>query len=69
MLFDAITAAPLTVIDLHCCEKLTQRWVNADDVGPPLNQHWTGTPNLDKDRLKHGIVTISMLKSSEIQFA
>ena len=46
--FDAITATPLTEIDLHCCEKLAQRWVNTDDARPLLNQHWTGTPNCDK---------------------
>ena len=39
-IFDAITAAPLTKIDLHWCEKLAKRWVNTDDVGPLLNQHW-----------------------------
>ena len=47
-IFDMIMAAQLTEIDLHCCEKLAQRWVNTDDVGPLLIQHWTGTPNWDR---------------------
>ena len=47
-IFDVITAAQLTEIDLHCCETLAQRWHNTDDVGPLLIQHWAGTPNWDK---------------------
>ena len=41
-IFDAIMAALLTEIDLHCCEKL-------DGVRPLLNQHWTSTSNWDKN--------------------
>ena len=44
-IFDVITAAQLTGIDLHCCETLAQRWHNTDDVGPLLIRHWAGTPN------------------------